>query len=105
MLREGHSDTQLDKEAMGKIAAWIDLGVPFCGDYLEANAWNQGDMDKYMRYQRKREALAVEDRQNIEKLFSEQHNLTVKMPKTEPRYQNYLLAGPGLTASQKEKTD
>ena len=107
ILSEGHGKTQLDKEAMHKIAAWIDLGVPFCGDYLEANAWNQDDMDKYMRYQRKREALAREDHENIERLFAEQHNTSIKMPAPEPRYQDYLAAGPGLDAAGKtrEKTD
>ena len=103
ILREGHGDTQLDEEAMHKIAAWIDLGVPFCGDYLEANAWSQGDMDKYMRYQRKREGWAEEDRQNIERLFAEQHDLDIEMPKIEPRYAEYLSVGPGLDAMRKKQ--
>ncbi|MCF7974243.1 MAG: hypothetical protein K9N55_10540 [Phycisphaerae bacterium] len=104
-LREGHGKTRLDQEALDKIAAWIDLGVPFCGDYLEANAWNQAEMDKYMRYQRKREALALEDHENIERLFAEQYNATIEMPEPEPRYQEYLTAGPGLNAKRKQKTD
>ncbi|MCP4454060.1 MAG: hypothetical protein GY809_21585, partial [Planctomycetes bacterium] len=107
MLSEGHGKTQLDREAMGKIAAWIDLGVPFCGDYLEANAWNQDDMDKYMRYQRKREALAREDHKNIEQWSVEQRHVAITMPEPEPRYQDYLAVGPGLDAMRKkeEKTD
>jgi hypothetical protein len=105
ILREGHGKTSLDKEAMDKIAAWIDLAVPFCGDYLEANAWNQDEMDKYMRYQRKREALALEDITNIERLFAEQYNITIEMPEPEPRYQEYLTVGPGLNAIRREKTE
>jgi len=94
MLREGHGKTQLNHEAMDKIAAWIDLGVPFCGDYLEANAWTQAEMAKYMRYQRKREALAVEDQHNIERLFAEQRGKTVKMPDIKPRYTDYVTESP-----------
>ncbi len=43
MLQEGHGDKKLSREEYEKIAAWIDLAVPFCGDYLEANTWNDGD--------------------------------------------------------------
>ena len=29
-----------------KLACWIDLLVPYCGDYREANAWSQEDLDR-----------------------------------------------------------
>lgn len=96
MLRQGHSDTQLSREEMAKIAAWIDLGVPFCGDYLEANAWNQEEMNKYLRYQRKREALASDDRRSIEQWYEEQSKTTIKLLDPAPRYLDYQAAGPGL---------
>ena len=31
----------LSREELDKLAAWIDLVVPFCGDYVEANAWTE----------------------------------------------------------------
>jgi hypothetical protein len=96
MLRQGHGDTQLNSESLAKIAAWIDLGVPFCGDYLEANAWTRGEMDKYLRYQRKREALACEDRRHIEQWYEDQYKTTIKLRDPSPRYLDYLKAGPGL---------
>ena len=34
----------LSRKELDKLAAWIDLAIPFCGDYVEANAWNEGEM-------------------------------------------------------------
>jgi hypothetical protein len=93
MLREGHSKTSLSREELEKIAAWIDLGVPYCGDYLEANAWNQGELDKYMRYQRKREALAEEERRNLEALIEKRTGTPFSMPAATPLYEEYLQPG------------
>jgi hypothetical protein len=65
-LRGKHGDVKLSTEEMDKLCAWIDLGVPFCGDYMEANNWRQDRREFYLRYQRKRERLAEEIRRNIE---------------------------------------
>ena len=43
LLEEGHEAVALSREEMDKLCAWIDLVVPFCGDYVEANAWNEGE--------------------------------------------------------------
>jgi hypothetical protein len=32
---------------MEKIACWIDLAVPYCGDYPESNLWTEYDMRTY----------------------------------------------------------
>ena len=47
LLRDGHEDVTLTRQELEKIACWIDLLVPFCGDYCEANAWSQEDLDLY----------------------------------------------------------
>jgi len=60
MLDKGHHDAKLTREEMDKLAAWIDLGVPFCGDYLEANAWTDDEKQKYQRYAEKRKRLEKE---------------------------------------------
>ena len=86
MLREGHGEATLTREELHKIAAWIDLGVPFCGDYLEANAWNQGELDKYIRYQRKREKLAAEETRNREALIERQTGEPTSLPIPPPLY-------------------
>jgi hypothetical protein len=65
LLDEGHEEVQLSREELDKLAAWIDLGVPFCGDYVEANTWTPQELEKYQHYAAKRERLAAADRANI----------------------------------------
>jgi hypothetical protein len=54
LLNDGHQGVQLSREELEKIACWIDLLVPYCGDYLEANAWTHAEMRKYRFYANKR---------------------------------------------------
>jgi hypothetical protein len=61
LLNSGHEGAHLSREEMDKFCAWIDLGVPFCGDYKEANTWNEAELDKYERYWAKRQRLAAEE--------------------------------------------
>ena len=46
MLEKNHGKVKLSREEMDKICAWIDLTVPFCGDSMEANAWNESEIKK-----------------------------------------------------------
>jgi hypothetical protein len=66
LLADGHEGVELSREEMDKLCAWIDLGVPFCGDYREANSWNSEEVAKYDRYMAKRERLAAEERVFLE---------------------------------------
>jgi len=47
LLDAGHQGVRLSQEDKDKIACWIDLLVPYCGDYTEANTWNEPGMEKY----------------------------------------------------------
>ena len=58
MLDAGHKGVKLSKADMDTISCWIDLSVPFSGDYVEANSWNPDETDKYMHFQAKRTRLA-----------------------------------------------
>jgi hypothetical protein len=69
LLDEGHGDVELTREEKEKLAAWIDLGVPFCGDYTEAHAWNEGEAAKYQRYYDKRKRLEAEERQALQAML------------------------------------
>jgi hypothetical protein len=40
---------------------WVDLAVPFCGDYVEANTWDEGEMKKHLQYKVKRDRADAED--------------------------------------------
>jgi hypothetical protein len=72
VLEQGHGDVKLSREEMDKIACWIDLLVPFCGDYFEANAWSEEEMQKYMRFLGKRKRMEEIERRNIEELIRSQ---------------------------------
>jgi len=89
-LRTGHGRTRLDREELDKFAAWIDLGVPFCGDYVEANTWNDQQFEKYIQMQRKRERLADEVRKNTEALIERQTGKPFSLPTPEPRYLDHI---------------
>jgi len=69
MLRNGHNNVKLSREELDKIACWIDLLVPYCGDYMEANAWGEGGQAKYRRFQKKREDMEALERENIQALL------------------------------------
>ncbi|MDO4571279.1 MAG: hypothetical protein Q4D38_12915 [Planctomycetia bacterium] len=54
-----HNDVKLSREELDKIALWIDLLIPFCGDYEENNAWDDVDWQKYHYYMAKKRAQAT----------------------------------------------
>jgi len=64
-LREGHNGVKLSQAEMDRIACWIDLQVPFCADYEEANAWDDADKAKYRRFLDKRRRMEEQERRNI----------------------------------------
>lgn len=68
MLEQGHEGVKLSQEEMDKIACWIDLLVPYCGDYTEANAWTREESAKYDHFLKKRERMREIERKNIEEL-------------------------------------
>ncbi|MHC4112147.1 MAG: HzsA-related protein [Planctomycetota bacterium] len=70
MLEEGHEDVKLSQEEMDKIACWIDLLVPYCGDYIEANAWTQEEVAMYDHFMKKRKRMEDIERKNIEELIA-----------------------------------
>jgi len=65
MLREGHHDVRLSRAERETLACWIDLAVPFAGDYTEAHAWNARDVEKYDRFLRKRRTMEALEARNI----------------------------------------
>ena len=57
-LDKGHAKgiTEAEKRTL---ACWIDLGVPFCGDYEEGNAWNDKERERWEYFSRKRREFAT----------------------------------------------
>jgi hypothetical protein len=66
LLMAGHRGVKLTREEIEKVACWIDLLVPFCGDYREANAWAPDEKQKYEHYAGKRQAYAEEEKRSLE---------------------------------------
>ena len=69
-LDKGHCKT-LTPEAAAVLAMWIDLGVPFCGDYTEANAWTPEEWAKYEQYKAKRDRANGEDQAALKTLAAQ----------------------------------
>ena len=65
MIEAGHQGVCLSREEMDKLACWVDLLVPFCGDYTEAAAWTDEEVRKYARFLEKRRDMEAVERENI----------------------------------------
>ena len=66
LLEDGHGGAKVSREELAKLACWIDLAVPYCGDYLEANAWSADEKARYERFRQKRRAMEQIERSNLE---------------------------------------
>lgn len=54
LLRKGHHEVKLSDAELRTLCAWIDLVVPYCGDYHEGAVWNDGESKYYRYYEDKR---------------------------------------------------
>jgi hypothetical protein len=71
MLEQGHNGVKLSTEEMECICCWIDLLVPYCGDYLDGF---EGEfLEKYQRALAKRKRWEAEEARNIEELIKVQY--------------------------------
>lgn len=64
-LEQGHGGCKLTKDEIATVALWLDLCVPFIGDYREANAWTEEEHDYYTYYEKKREEARAAEKENI----------------------------------------
>ena len=68
LLERGHAGVQVPRAELDRIACWIDLGVPYCGDYTEASLWTNKEIAEYAFYQAKRDRMS-----EIEAIHLERH--------------------------------
>lgn len=68
-LEPSHYDVQLTAAEKRIVACWIDLAVPFCGSYGQANTWNSRQKKLYEYFQMKRVLFAQEEIENIKALI------------------------------------
>ena len=71
LLEQGHKDVQLTREELDKIACWIDLVIPYCGDYFEAHAWTPAELERYQRLDEKRRRMEEFERANVAQFLTE----------------------------------
>ncbi len=81
LLENGHGKTKLSKEEIRIIATWIDLGVPYCGDYKEHNLWSDKDKKQYSHFLEKRHKMEQEIEQNVKDIL---HRKKKNIPKFHP---------------------
>ena len=60
-LDGSHYKASLTETEKRTVACWIDLCVPFCGSYTEANQWTAEQKKTYEYFEQKRERLAAEE--------------------------------------------
>ena len=68
ILRKGHNDVKLSRAELDTIAAWMDLNVPFIGEYDAMNIWNDEQkkyFDEKMELRRRMEAIEQENIQEF----------------------------------------
>jgi hypothetical protein len=64
LLLQGHGKTRLTPGEIATVAAWIDLNVPYVGEYDEMNIWDDAAKELYrskMQMRRKQEAIEIEN--------------------------------------------
>lgn len=64
-LEKGHGGTKLSTAEIETVALWLDLLVPFIGDYREANNWSEEEKEYYDYYEKKREQAIRQNEENI----------------------------------------
>ena len=65
-LDKGHCKGITDAEKR-ILACWVDLGVPFCGDYEEGANWDEKDRARWEYFNRKRSLYSTENARQCQK--------------------------------------
>ena len=100
MLADGHYDAQVTPEEIEKLACWIDLQVPFCGDYEEANQWSSEEQQTYRHFLEKRQRMEELERRNIAEWLSVQvPRVQIAAPISRSHAQDFFLSPVALAAN------
>ncbi|MBP5622933.1 MAG: hypothetical protein J6X44_13070, partial [Thermoguttaceae bacterium] len=71
---ENHKDVHIDESSLRLLALWMDLLVPYCGDYTEQNNWTPEENAHYVYYLTKRA--------NSERIVAQNVGMLVQAQKT-----------------------
>lgn len=72
LLEKVHYKVKLSTEELDKLHAWVDLVIPFCGDYFEANAWSKRELERAKKRLEMRKEAEQTDLDNIQKILESQ---------------------------------
>lgn len=64
-LSPSHYGVNVSETERRIFACWIDLLIPFCGSYTDANRWTDAEKVEYLRFVEKRRSLANAEREEI----------------------------------------
>jgi hypothetical protein len=70
MLRSGHAGVKMSPEELDKVCAWIDLNIPYCGDYDEANVWNDQEKGLFANRMAERQRNEAIERRHIDAMIA-----------------------------------
>ena len=82
LLERGHKQVKVSPEELEKLACWIDLLVPYCGSYIEANAWTESEMKRYEHFAEKRRQMEEIEQDNLRALLG--RNAPARGPRPGP---------------------
>jgi len=71
MLRKGHKKVKLSDKEYAAIAAWMDLNVPFIGEYDDMNLWNKKNQKRYDDKMAARKKMKEIEKKNIEAFIAD----------------------------------
>lgn len=91
LLRGGHQGVVMTREEMDKIVAWIDLYVPYSGDFTEGQMWSDADKKKYAHFQAKRNFMREFERLNRQAIVAKETGVVVDLPRDiETEYDDWI---------------
>jgi hypothetical protein len=82
LLEKGHKQVKLSRQELEMLACWIDLLVPYCGSYIEANAWTETEMKSYEHFAEKRRQMEEIEQDNLRALLG--RNAPARSPRPGP---------------------
>ena len=89
---KAHQDVKIDEASLRKLALWIDLLTPYCGDYTEESDWTPEEKAKYAYYIMKREKMDAIVQKNL-KLRQEVASGKIPLPAPET-FERFTDGGP-----------
>ena len=94
-----HSDVQLTREELDKLAAWLDMLIPAFGDYEEGGVWDDGDRRKFAYYKAKKQDMHELDVANNLLFATWQKEGTLPPLPSDPNPYRNLALNPKANAS------